>query len=195
MPLDAWIEKATVAGFFAYRLRNCDRQIATWFLAAEKDNAIVTKWYEESKQYWLTERSLPIGDSDEMKQLLIDPQIAVSPEGLKISKQYPYYWVHYLFDRLCNLQPNTKQQWDAVPTIFALKALNPLQQGQAFKSGSKDLFVDRMLEANIGVKKLNHRLNYPDGVLDMIRNEIEQRYNDSNAAVKKIYLSLRSKNT
>lgn len=51
-PLDDWLPKVMPHGFFAFSRPAPSRMISTWFLAAEKDSAIVAAWHKAAIAYW-----------------------------------------------------------------------------------------------------------------------------------------------
>lgn len=88
--LDNWINKYISNGFFAFNKPEKDRLISTWFLYAEKNNYIIKKWKDETISYWK--------NNDQM---------------------HNYFWFHYLFNDLYDLDYKFKELWDSSPKISA----------------------------------------------------------------------------
>lgn len=89
-PLDAWLPEAMPGGFFAFERPAPDRMVASWFLAAEQPNEIVSRWYEACQAYWRWR-----------------------------FRRSHYFWFHYLFADIYAEHAAVKALWDATPKISA----------------------------------------------------------------------------
>jgi hypothetical protein len=89
-PLDAWLASACGTGFFAFSAPAPGRLLSSWFLAAEPNNQLVSRWAAMAVNYW-RERT----ETDD------------------------YYWFHHLFGILCQVNPEARTAWDRVPRISA----------------------------------------------------------------------------
>ena len=82
-PLDDWIFEYLDNSFFGFRNPHPDRIIANWFMASEKESAIVNKWYQAIIEYFSSR-----------------------------DKDHLHFWHHYLFKNLYNSDTQFKQIWD-----------------------------------------------------------------------------------
>jgi len=89
-PLDTWLNKNIATGFFAFNKPGKDRLLSSWFLYADKDNYIIEKWKEKTILYWKNHNN--------MKN---------------------YYWFHYLFGDLYNIDSKFKELWNKTPKLSA----------------------------------------------------------------------------
>jgi len=70
-PLEAWLPIVAKHGFFSFSNPGRDRLIASWFIAAEKNNSLIEYWRYLSNNYW----------QDGSERILVDiPQLFKSPE-------------------------------------------------------------------------------------------------------------------
>jgi hypothetical protein len=108
--LNEWLPSCISEGFFAFDKPGNDRLLSSWFLYAEKDNYIVSQWFNITKEYY---------------------KINNSP--------HTYFWFHYLFGDLYNSNNIFKEIWDKVPKISA-NGLGPhyLQEKGMFHSVTVD---------------------------------------------------------
>jgi hypothetical protein len=138
--LDAWLDKYTKSGFFAFYKPARDRWIASWFLASAPNCHLVLKWCDESNKYWRN-NSFSIHGSHLINGRYITEgrynggilwltyhlinmiltrtinrdtnatKIWFSYFVRKIIKVYPYFWFHYLFDRVIQEDAKCMQIW------------------------------------------------------------------------------------
>jgi hypothetical protein len=88
--LNDWIYEASGKGFFAFSKPGPDRMIASWFLAAHKNNYIIEKWYHAMRAYWLSR-----------------------------TERHHYFWFHYLFGEIYNSDKIFKDIWDSTTVLSA----------------------------------------------------------------------------
>jgi hypothetical protein len=123
-PLDVWLPYLAQTGFFAFANPAEDRLVATWFLAAEPETRLIKCWRDEANRYW---------DNGHQRELIDIPELLGSPTYAPeranrmlwfdeaqsyFGTHYPYFWFHYLFERLMQ-KPACASQWHAVPKISA----------------------------------------------------------------------------
>ena len=89
-PLDSWLDKYILNGFFAFEKPGEDRLISSWFLYSEKNNYIIKKWKEKTINFW---------------------------KNNQMSKEY--FWFHYLFNNLYKMDNKFKKIWDLTSKISA----------------------------------------------------------------------------
>lgn len=90
VPLDEWLPFAAHTGFFAFARPGEDRELASWFLAANPGNLLLAKWTARSLVYW---------------------------RGRESTRDY--FWVHHQFGELCATDREALQDWQNVPRISA----------------------------------------------------------------------------
>jgi hypothetical protein len=87
-PLDEWLPGVMKEGFFAFAAPGPDRPLASWFLSAESNNFLISRWCRRTIEYW-SHRS----DSDD------------------------YFWFHHLFREMCENDLGTAEAWSRVPKV------------------------------------------------------------------------------
>jgi Capsular polysaccharide synthesis protein/Methyltransferase domain/Polysaccharide pyruvyl transferase len=90
VPLDDWLPLAACTGFFAFARPDEDREIASWFLAAQPGNALLAKWAARAVAYW---------------------------QGRENTRDY--LWAHHQFGELCSIDRDAFRAWQNTPHISA----------------------------------------------------------------------------
>lgn len=99
-PLDDWLPVVARNGFFVFTWTEPDnvyyfpawrRTVTNWFIASEPRGILITKWSQQSCQYWQ-----------------------------ETAKADHYFWHHYLFDWLCLNDRAFREAWRQVPKLGAL---------------------------------------------------------------------------
>ena len=90
VPLDNWLPGAAASGFFAFARPAPDRELASWFLAAEPGNPLIAAWCARAIDYW---------------------------RGRKRSDDY--FWLHHEFGRLCEFNEPARTEWRTSVRISA----------------------------------------------------------------------------
>lgn len=151
-PLDDWLPPLVDTGFFAYHDPYRKRMAETWFLAAQKDNPLVTGWRDLMVAYWQSVRR-PMRFRHEMDPnlkgtltrqfgLLLDrlqgppsarakkkiydikdPVWAVSPQGGAQYPIYPYFALAMLFDYMVDTDDTLFEAWRQYPKITSYDTL------------------------------------------------------------------------
>ena len=101
-PLDHWLPQITAqSGFFAFERPGPDRPLSSWFIAASADNMMVDRWAAEVEAYWRSPRSA------------WDGIIPENPVGsvTEWTDQFPYFWFHYLFQKLVDTDADFAAGW------------------------------------------------------------------------------------
>ena len=91
-PLNDWLPEYIKEGFFAFNKPTTDRLISNWFLYAEKNNYIITKWCNSTVEFH---------KNNEMN--------------------YPFEIHHILFGKLYNSDKEFKNIWNKVPKLSAIE--------------------------------------------------------------------------
>lgn len=141
-PLDSWIHESNTSGFFMFSITGQERIIATWFLACQPNNYLVTQlknkyidfftnhsfdvdsWY---KKIIVKILSFFFNRNEETTRYWLSPWVT---DWLHI---YPYYIFHYLFKRLVVEDEKCHAIWQQMPKInaaephkYSSKLANPL---------------------------------------------------------------------
>ena len=136
-PLQQWLPRLLGdSGFFAFARPGPDRPISSWFLAAQKDNIIMRRWWTEICRYWRRSRSVAIYDIPENPAASVDP---IRSEG---EDEFPYFWFHYIFQYLLETDREFSQYWDRCSHISATPAHE--LQNILKKAGNQNLLVRAM---------------------------------------------------
>lgn len=89
-PLNEWLLPLMQSGFFAFANPHPDRVLASWFMASEKNGAIVSRWSKQIEIYWTN-----------------------------VTKADHYLWLHYLFEWLTRTDRQFRKAWHDTPRISA----------------------------------------------------------------------------
>ncbi|MGZ4476757.1 MAG: capsular polysaccharide synthesis protein [Nocardioides sp.] len=114
IPLDQWLPQVTEpAGFFTFDGPQPDRPIVNWFLAAHADSSMMRRLCEEFERYWTRPHHV-------VKRVGLwpgDSIAAVSP-GTEADPA-PYFWFHFLFGRLIEVDADFAASWERMPKFSA----------------------------------------------------------------------------
>lgn len=109
LSLDDWINDSMNAGYFFFYKPGRDRIISNWFIAAEQNNIMLQRLYDELIKYWNTNNFKNPGEPrTPLKQFLkrlinrnLDlTRLWFTPLFTKILRVSPYMVYHYMFYRL-----------------------------------------------------------------------------------------------
>jgi len=119
-PLDDWLEKYCDSGFFAFRNPTKDRLMGSWFLAAEPACPLVVKLYERLKLY-LMENKFPAPNRTRQwvksrlwnlfNQSTETTKYWFHPVVTKLFRVYPYFFFHYMFERMVSTDIECRSVW------------------------------------------------------------------------------------
>lgn len=123
-PLDEWLYDYMGSGFFAFERPFKDRMIASWFIASETNNYITLIYQKAVNQYWDNNQNLTSFETSrwlflKRKFERRNPQLWFNPVVTKLLKVYPYFWFHYLFEKIYLKDKKVKKLWDKAPQISA----------------------------------------------------------------------------
>jgi len=123
-PLDAWIGGYMATGFFAFNKPGPDRLISSWFMACNKNNYIATVYQKEVNGYWETNKGLRLTENSNWKFLgdylaKRDTKIWFGFFITHLLSIYPYFWFHYLFEKIYRSYNKVKEIWDKTAKISA----------------------------------------------------------------------------
>jgi hypothetical protein len=129
-PLDEWIDECVASGFFAFVLpESSNRMLSNWLLASRRQCPIVEQWRRRYAAFFLdhdldgspgwardlAKRALAriLDRSRRTARLWLSPAVT---RGLRV---YPYYVMHYLFERLIATDPECRAIWEDTPKALA----------------------------------------------------------------------------
>lgn len=136
-PLDAWLDAAYAAGFFAFRNPARDRMMANWFIASEPDNTLLVALHQALLDFMNTRifsnqntafgryvvgKLTPILNKNMWRTTLW-----LNPVLQTVLRAYPNFFFHYIFHQLILTRPDLRALWERVPTIEA-RPLHALQK-------------------------------------------------------------------
>lgn len=127
-PLDSWLSDYIETGFFAFRNPGPDRLLSTWFLASEKNLPIISN----TKTRFIEFFSETHFDNESLHKKLIHPFVRLllnrssrttkfwmSDFVAKRLKIYPYFILHYLFERSIHSDMEFWRTWNSTKMISA----------------------------------------------------------------------------
>lgn len=122
--LDSWIYDYMASGFFAFERPGFDRMLSSWFIACHKNNYITEAFQKAVNVYWEKNYKLAFVENSKWRminryQRLFSTQLWFSNFATKILKIYPYFWFHYLFERIYLSDRTVRKMWDMMPKISA----------------------------------------------------------------------------
>lgn len=157
-PLDLWLpERLENGGFFAFERPAPDRPLSNWFLAAHAGSAVVERWKDALRRYWVRGRELAEGAG-----IPDDPVGEVAPPASDFKDTYPYFCHHYLFRYLLEREPEFAALWRRCAPLTAADAI-ALQLAYEGETPKQERLRQILLGAP--VHKLDWRRSYP---LDVI---------------------------
>lgn len=119
-PLDDWLEEYCDSGFFAFSNPGKDRLMSNWFMVAEPACLLVGKLYERLKLY-LTRNNFPPASrrrhwvllrlSGLLNQSTETTKYWFHPIVTKLLRVYPYFFFHYMFERLVSTDKDCRLLW------------------------------------------------------------------------------------
>lgn len=125
-PLDEWLFPKLESGFFAFARPGRDRILSSWFLAAERDNYLVTRMYKFMLSYWTGQ---PIRrDQRDFIVCILARLLQLSPQtrALWFSRLLrqtigasPYFALHYGFEKLIREDRECSRVWQLTPKLSA----------------------------------------------------------------------------
>ena len=127
-PLDDWIDEYAGSGFFAFSKPGKDRILSSWFIAGSKDCPIIKKWNEYFIAHFFRnhfninsslKKKMIIFLSRYLNKNIITARFWLSPIVTKILRIYPYFIIHYVFERVISTDYECKTIWNNTKKISA----------------------------------------------------------------------------
>jgi len=132
-PLDNWIHKNLQAGYFFFYKPGRDRIIANWFIAAKKNNEMVSSLYAALINYWNSNTFKNTNNPKKNKYVsqinrLINrnlwlPKLWFTPFFTKLLRFCTYMVYHHMFYNLISKDKNKRLNFEKMPKISADTAL------------------------------------------------------------------------
>lgn len=128
-PFDEWLPAAVQkAGVFFFYKPGRDRIISNWFIAAEKQNPMLVRMYEELSAYWNKNTFRNMGREDNRAEKLLKriinrnlewPMMWFNPIFTKILRLYPYMVYHYMVYKVVNKDERLNKLFTQMPKVSA----------------------------------------------------------------------------
>jgi hypothetical protein len=125
-PLDDWLYPRLKSGFFAFSRPGRDRILSSWFLAAERDNYLVSSVYAFMLSYWTGH---PIKrDQADVAVRVLARLLGLSPQtrSLWFSRLIretigasPYFALHYGFEKVIREDDECSKIWRSTSKLSA----------------------------------------------------------------------------
>lgn len=148
-PLDSWLSDYIETGFFAFRNPGPDRLLSTWFLASEKNLPVISN----TKTRFIKFFSETHFDNESIHKKLIHPFVRLllnrssrttkfwmSDFVAKRLKIYPYFILHYLFERSIKSDMEFWRTWNSTKMISAYEPHAIFNHGLTRRINSKIKF-------------------------------------------------------
>ncbi|MAK63081.1 MAG: hypothetical protein CMK09_19090 [Ponticaulis sp.] len=166
VPLDDWLPSVwEKSGFFAFSAPYPDRLLSSWFLASVAENKLIDHWFDLFSKYWQINRRLLPEKSLLARKLGRKFHLSFISPPWSYIPFYPYYCVHYLFERCVRENEVCAEIWEATPKVSAFRPL-------LFSKARKELAdfegeleeVASALYQSAPLHKLNWRYEWPESL-------------------------------
>jgi hypothetical protein len=165
-PLDNWLPQYLSNGFFAFRNPGRDRLSSNWFIAADKDNVLLTELHRRYRDFFrenffFAQSTLPGAVTRKLLAPFLSSSVPRSRLWLswpvrKVLRIYPYYCFHYVFNAIIEDGGDPSLVWhNAKP--FPAKGSHFLLR-QFRKPGDLEEVRRFILERKVPVHKLHWRI-------------------------------------
>jgi len=161
-PFDEWLNEYIKNGFFVFEQKHYT-MMSSWFIYADKDNYMITKWLDSAIDY--IDKAQKIGIHHNAINTLKEWN-----NGDKFNNHY--FWVHYLFTDNYKSDVIFKNHWDKV---LKLSGVSPHHIQHI---GFNTLITERIKNEIINTAplyKLSYRIGYDiqkDNVINFLFNSI-----------------------
>lgn len=131
-PLDHWLHFGA-GSFFAYEDPAHDRLLSNWFLASREGDYIAATLYDRFRDYWMSNyRCRPVDYHSVLNRVLTHEWMRrywFSFPVTRIARVYPYFVMHYLFERLLRTDPEFAISWQQSGRLPARPAIRLFRYG------------------------------------------------------------------
>lgn len=167
-PLESWLPDYVQSGFFAFRRPGPDRELSSWFLAAQPDSVLIQRFRDVVNAYW-KQNDL---SCDRFPALYgwLTHRLARNRETTgwwfswpirRILKLHPYFWCHYLYTRLINQDPECRAIWNDTPD-YPASIPHILQVDDGLRKPMTDRQREMIDQAWSPVFKLSWKIQPPE---------------------------------
>lgn len=185
-PLESWIWPYSKEGFFAFRNPGPDRLIASWFIAANPDNEILIRLHQEFFSLWTANRfSDPRTGFSKFTRRRLSEVLNKNPRMSTywlsfipriVLRVYPYYVLHYTFNKLILSDESCRDAWQK---SLPFEAEQPrLMTNLARTNAGLTVALNHIDNIESPVYKLNWRLNFNQpywrGIFDRLLAKLGQ---------------------
>lgn len=133
-PLLEWLPEYSASGFFAFSEPGRGRALSNWFLVSSRENHLTRTWADACREYQQNNRLTMVNvrrDRSPLDRLLMNELKRrlnrsrestrgwFSPFVRKVLRVHPYFWSHYLFDRVLERDPEARAIWERTPRFPA----------------------------------------------------------------------------
>ncbi len=168
--LDSWLYDICDSGFFMFSNPGPDRLIASWFIAAEKENYILitlydyfinivrkNKFYFKNRTLSKIKRKVYKFVKNRFNKNIEVTKYWLNPICLKIFRIYPYFLFHYCFNHLVLHDKRFNKEWSIMKKVSAENS--HFLQKKGLLSIPTDEIMWKIYENEILVHKLNYRFD------------------------------------
>lgn len=167
-PLDEWLPDYFISGFFAFRNEKKARDVCTWFLAAQPGNVLAAEFLTEYRRNF--EETIYTNQDKSYYKPVIKllylvlnrntylSQFWVHPWLRRTIRMYPYFHMHFTFNKIIYRRGEACQVWQRTPVYFR-SCSSRLRK--AVSDGTDMAEIGAFIRsAGSPVHKLNWRSNY-----------------------------------
>lgn len=127
-PLDDWIDEYASSGFFVFDRPGKDRILSNWFIATKRNCPICTRLYRELARY-LIDNDFPKPNMlrrylSKLTSIVLGRRHQTtrywfSPIVTKVFRIYPYFYFHYMFEKVIRENEEPAALWAHTKKVSA----------------------------------------------------------------------------
>ena len=186
-PLDTWLPEYYATGFCAFRNPGPDRLFSSWFLAAEVENPIVAALHNAYVKF-MNSQEFSNQDTEFGRAAIkaLEPILNknarrtirwLSPRLQERVQAYPYFILHYTFNKVVLTSPELRALWDQARPLNASSPQSLQDYAREKHALAKALYmIDREVWP---LQKLNWRADlttqYWSGVLKRLNDSLPKQ--------------------
>lgn len=165
-PLSEWLtEYSSEDGFFLFQNPGQDRLISSWFVSSSADNQILKAWHRSFVDLFrdnsFSNQHTKLGDYilKKFSRYNTRPRRTIKWQSWlvrRILKVYPYFIVHYTFNKVILTEKALRPEWESV-TPFAA-ALPHIIQTLSYEANSAETLRAIVASKTIPMFKLTWRI-------------------------------------
>jgi hypothetical protein len=191
-PLDQWLPTSVPGGFFAFRNPGRDRLMSNWFIAAEKDSALLAALHDAFIAF-MNSRSFS-NQNNRFGRIALQALHPVLSRNVSLTRHwlsprlqdrlraYPYFIFHYVFNALILTDPGLRGSWAQVP---ALDAIPPHRlQALARRPGGLARAIEAIDRDAWPLQKLDWRVDADSPFWSAVMRRLGERVMDHAPAIR-----------